>query len=132
MFAPRRAHITPLLFKAALAGSLITGPVQGAAFNLHDVGQSYQKDHFSPITSASPIRSGREDMLRIPPGRELQLVGPRRWAFSLMVQAILPPSQVSLVPSLLSFWKSLKTWLCQIFSTRQHKTQNCKSIVSLS
>lgn len=97
MCTPTTAHAMPLLRELHWLSVCpwVQPEVLVSIFKpFHGMGLEYLRNCFSLITSAHPIRSGREGMLGAPCARDLHLVGPGRGLFfntEPALQNILPP-----------------------------------------
>uniref|UniRef100_A0A803T068 Reverse transcriptase domain-containing protein n=1 Tax=Anolis carolinensis TaxID=28377 RepID=A0A803T068_ANOCA len=105
----KELHWLPFIFRAQFKVQVITYKA------LNGLGPTYLRDRISPYEPARPLRSSGEALLSLPPTSQLRLVGTRERAFSAVAPRLWNslPREIRQAPTLLSFRKSLKTWLFQ-------------------
>ncbi|XP_062830654.1 uncharacterized protein LOC134297353 [Anolis carolinensis] len=105
----KELHWLPFIFRAQFKVQVITYKA------LNSLGPTYLRDRISPYEPARSLRSWGEALLSLPPPSQSRLVGTRVRAFSVVAPRLWNslPREIRQVPTLLSFWKSLKTWLFQ-------------------
>lgn len=82
---------------------------------LHGFRPDYLRNCLLPVLSSHPIWFSRMDMLWVPSAQECWLGGDQELC---LFSGIVPPlwnnltSEIRIAPTLLTFCKTLKTWLC--------------------
>lgn len=123
--SPPSLHLLPLLLFFSIItchslANLLQGPIQGVNYCLQNPlwhGSRVSGDLSWPNGLACPTHSERRDMLWTLSVKEFQLEGssrkkslfchsPHLWYILLL--------KLKSAPTILAFWNSLKTWLCQL------------------
>uniref|UniRef100_A0A803TKZ4 Reverse transcriptase domain-containing protein n=1 Tax=Anolis carolinensis TaxID=28377 RepID=A0A803TKZ4_ANOCA len=105
----KELHWLPFIFRAQFKVQVVTYKA------LNGLEPTYLGDRISPYEPARSLHSSGEALLSLPPPSQSRLVGTRERAFSVMAPRLWNslPREIRQAPTLLSFRRSLKTWLFQ-------------------
>ncbi|XP_067320958.1 uncharacterized protein [Anolis sagrei] len=114
--AGRREHTSPLLFQLHWLPICYRAQFKVLVLSykaLNSSGPKYLSDRISAYDPTRTLRSSGEALLSIPPASQARLAGTRERAFSVVAPRLWNtlPVDIRQAPSLMSFRKSLKTWL---------------------
>ena len=102
-----RLHWLPIRFWAQFKVLVLTYKA------LHGLGPQYLTEYLSRHEPTHTLRSTSKVLLRVPTPREAQRKATREGTFSVVAPRLWNdlPEEARLVPTLLSFWRQVKTYL---------------------